>query len=403
MFSVIIDRVFLNCLYIAASIFVCALYLNVPVYFAATDRLLYSYVLVLSSVVASLSFYLAIRSPRTLPHGLMSGASVFLVVLVLSLFSLVFISDEISYAALKVQIRSFFVLLSLIFFCLACFWSRRCVATLFGLFGFLAVVLNVVDFFDEGIFFEQLEGFGIRAAGFYINANKSAEAILLAMAVFVPSIHKRVRLIVSCMFLFGILLTLSRGGLLGWVFLYGVFVLYRVLPRTTAVAFIFFAPILSALIGAFFVAAGGYIDLGVVAERIDFLSGGDVGILEDSRIGLALRAMELFSQSPVYGNGSYSMLRDGSLQQAHNQYLAMLSDYGLAGIALYFALLRACWTVDIRGRCVVLFVFFWGFFSHNILDSYVFLVTFSYCLVLRVTQRYKARDNVECGGGVCVG
>lgn len=314
----------------------------------------------------------------------------YLAILLLVYFSHALINDEHSADAAKTALNGFIfiVLFSLAF--IAATHSRRDMRWIFFTGALFASLLNIIDFFDHGAVFEQIDSFGVRAAAFYINANKAAEAILLGMILGIGVVAKKYRLIFCLVCLTGVGLTLSRGGLMTWFLVLLAFSLYQ-LVSFRSVLIGFGAAIFSLsffYVGTNFVA--DYVDVEMLSSRIDFFSG-DVAsnTTQDDRVLLAKSAWDLFAESPLFGHGDYTMLRKGAGQLSHNQYLHLLSDHGVVGLFLYFLLLSSLISLTDRRKehyVFLVFVLFWGLFSHNILDSYVFWMGFSYLAVEKLIQ-----------------
>lgn len=388
-----IKQAFLKAQWAAVFLMSVIIFLNVPVYFSMIGFPSISIFLlgVFGAFALAFWWFYGVKGPYPLQYW--GGVVVFLFMIMLSHL---FMQDEYSSAALQLVLNSVVSVFVVTLLWITALRTRFDIRYIFLLGGLLAVAINVVDYFDRGYFFEVMEGFGVRAAGYYVNANKSAEAILLAMILGISIVPAKWRVLFCYFCLVGVALTLSRSAIGGWVLVFILFVLFRLISYRAAAIGAVAAFVLSGSLYAFFDFSSDYVDIKILEDRISFVSGDGWGqAMQDDRVGLASAAYELFAQSPVYGNGAYSILRLGGSQLAHNQYLQLLSDFGLMGMFVYVLILLSLvpWGKSQNKEIYVFmaFVIFWGLFSHNILDSYVFIMAFSYLAVRKA--HYKT-----CGG-----
>lgn len=263
------------------------------------------------------------------------------------------------------------------------------VMPIFIISALLATAFNILDFFFQGQFFQIFDGFGVRAAGFYVNSNNSAAAILLAMSLSTQSLPSKFRLLFVMFCLFGVALTLSRGGVIAWFMLYILFFIYKVLDLKSGLISAVALSIFASTIGLFFSYLSSIVNLSQYADRISFLQGEDAGqsATTDARYDLILMSLKLFEQSPFYGNGWYALLRNGSDQLSHNQYLAMLVDFGVLGFGIYVFMIYVIFRSKSDFMLTCIFVLIWGFFAHDILGQYAFLIAFACVSQFRTSNR----------------
>lgn len=385
-----IKQAFLKTQWAAVFLMSVIIFLNVPVYLSMIG---FSSVAVLllgtfGSLALVFWWFYGVKGPYPC-HYLGGIVAWFLMVVVSHLF----MQDEYSLAALQLVLNSVVGVFVITLLWIAALRARFDIKYIFLFGGLLAAAINIVDYFDRGYFFEVMEGFGVRAAGYYVNANKSAEAILLAMILGISVVPAKWRILFCYFCLAGIALTLSRSAIGGWFLVFMLFVIFRLVSYRAAAIGALAAFVLSGFLYAFWDYSSDFVDVKILEDRISFVSGDGWGqAMQDDRVGLASAAYELFAQSPVYGNGVYSILRQGGSQLAHNQYLQLLSDFGIMGIFLYVLILLSLvpWGKSQNKEIYVFmaFVIFWGLFSHNILDSYVFIMAFSYLAVRKV--HYKS-------------
>lgn len=362
-----------------------AFFLNMPVYFMLTERgSMGSAITLLLLAMIAVFFFLFGGSKvlSRLPFGFYGGCIMFAMMVIASS---AFFSDEFASEARRTAIwGSIYILLFGGLFTLSLYRGHD-VRVIFMLGGVVAVLLNVVDYFDRGLYFEALEGFGVRAAGFFVNANKAAEAILFSMAVSITYVSRRYRVLFCYFCLVGVILTLSRGGMVGWLLLFLMFMAANVISRSIAVLSLVGGFFVSGMLISFFEFSSDFVDITLLADRLVFIAGGNSGVLQDDRVGLAGQAFDLFASSPLYGNGVYALLREGAPQLSHNEYFQLGSDFGVIGLLIYFVILYFCWVRRETGAMLAfVFILYWGLFSHNILDSYVFCMGLAYLAALRV-------------------
>lgn len=368
-----------------------AYFLNMPSYFILTEQSKMGLAIILLLLAMTWVLFFLFgggKALSSLPFGFYFSYLLFAMLVVASS---AFISDEYAYVALMAAIWGGIYLISFGALFALTFHRGHDPRLIFLLGAVAAVLLNVVDFFDQGKYFEAMEGFGVRAAGFFVNANKAAEAILLSMTLAIIYLPKRYRVLFCYFCLVGVILTLSRSGMLGWLLLFLMFMAFDVVSKKVAALSLLAGFFFSGMLLTFFEFSSNFVDIALLSERVDFIAkGGDSRVIQDARIGLARQAFDLFSNSPLFGNGVYSLLRNGASQLSHNQYLAISSDFGIIGLFVYCLILHFCWVRREMGAMMAfLFVLYWGFFSHNILDSHVFYMGLAYLAVLKVQLKME--------------
>jgi hypothetical protein len=232
-----------------------------------------------------------------------------------------------------------------------------------------------------------------RSAGFYVNPNITGAALIAGMLLGLPAVAPRLREPYLLVVAIGLFTTLSRGALLCWILVIAYLATSRaVRGRRLAMQF----------------AAGGMLTLAIggammASGRLAYLSGGaetfvkqrlSIGNREQlgadvsasSRTHLATRALELFGDRPFTGHGIGATVEWNEPESTHNIYVRQLAEYGIAGAWLAPLLLLLAWRgaggqkhvtgdageADVRtasSYAFVMFVAFWGLFSHNVLDD----------------------------------
>ncbi|AFZ37640.1 O-antigen polymerase [Stanieria cyanosphaera PCC 7437] len=280
-------------------------------------------------------------------------------------------------------------------------WARKA----FFLATFLAIFTNIIEFINPETM-KLPESVAGRAAGFYVNANESAMGLILGMIFSIVLISKNYRLLFVLSVLFGISLTFSRSGFLGWFIVILMFNFHHLVKRKQ---------ITSLLIGifllftTFFTQAdnlayltkpdGTYVFNSDTIARIQWLKN-PVGTDDpdrNSRLNLALEAWHKFEAHPFIGNGLSSSREINSPlkleeidrygERPHNIYLVNLVEHGFLGMLIFPSLVLAI-TWQARGsikalaRTFAIYYIIVGFFTHTVLyDNYSLLsLAFIACL-----------------------
>lgn len=264
----------------------------------------------------------------------------------------------------------------------------------------LAIANNIYEFFNPLAFYKLDSGYNIlgRSAGFYINSNKSGEAIIFGLIFsyrFVPEKLKSLFLIVT---LVGILVTFSRTGIALWFIV--VFILAKerminakslfLLLSLLVVGIIFALPFLINYIETDFATVASNL-----LNRLDFFSTSihTVDYSERERIVVAMGALEIFTEHPLLGGGISLTQHWHYHASTHNIYLKLMAELGVVGLLIYPLLIwSSVWRV--RGtakkfaKAFIVYVLAIGFTTHNILDSYHILIAFA----LMANLSYKSRQ-----------
>jgi len=257
-----------------------------------------------------------------------------------------------------------------------------------GMFlGLLVTIVTVViDVFRPHTFtLEELEG----ASGLAQNPNGGAFVALLLMVCALdwkkPAFRWKDILIIVLAF-FAIILTASRSGILAagivsFVYLARTWKAVRAASKIKATSIFMFFVVLLVLASYVIVESGPVLDdestkfrrlLDMDAEILRF---GDSASLE--RLDAVDRSLRIVSERILLGMGTgyvYSMPVG-----PHNMYLARWVDNGLIGLLSYLWLISAAFVVNWRNRntegmVIAFIVFFFGFFSHNVLEDRTILL-----------------------------
>jgi len=277
-------------------------------------------------------------------------------------------------------------------------WARRAIfaAVLLG------VGLNVFELFNPQTFSSVIG----RAAGLYINPNESGVALVLGMILTLGLLPQRYRLLFAFAVGAGVALTFSRSAMVGWII--SIIVILKIgqinLRRSFVTGFVVVAISLIAAVAQWDKIQYQLEDLGVLNSNVM----GRVGWLnqpiasDESALGrqqVAEIALEKFSDSPVLGQGvgasqKLLMVEGGVEISSHNQYLNLMVDHGILGFFILPLLTlavtwRARGEIKQTGIAFAAFIFYIGFFSHNILEDRFILLAFS----LMAAMIFKSRQQ----------
>jgi cytochrome c oxidase subunit IV len=260
----------------------------------------------------------------------------------------------------------------------------------------LATALNVYELFNP-MTFSDIPG---RSSGLYYNVNQSSAALVLGLILGYHVLSPSLRLPFIVVTALGIIPTFSRAGILAWLLVIAFFVLRagfgvaqirRVLALTTVVIALLISPVLGDIERT--LEERGALTLNVL-DRLAFFGGqGAQDASTSERASVALKAWEIYGESPLLGMGTGENMRiEGFEVGTHNIYLAMLVDHGVIGFFVVpLLLLTTLWglnraTFDVAVPFAV-FILLWGFFSHNVLEERYILLAFGLVASLVAAER----------------
>ena len=169
----------------------------------------------------------------------------------------------------------------------------------------------IVDFLHPGVFYPLgTEGtVPGRAAATFFNANKAGEAMLLTFVLAIPVLRPLYRALLLFLVGAGVILTFSRGGILGWMLLWSYLVLRRGVPKYTLVVPLLALGVLPVLLVSFESYLAGRVDLSEnldnLLDRLDFFRSrvlDDGSALERAQVLEA--GLDLFLDQPIFGAGA---------------------------------------------------------------------------------------------------
>jgi O-antigen ligase len=245
-----------------------------------------------------------------------------------------------------------------------------------------------------------------RAAGLYINPNICGEALTVG-ALFGHGVLKpRWRPLFIAVAGFGVVLTLSRGGILTFV----AIVIILVVQRRVSARGLF--AIGAVVVGALlvFLQATGRLDavvnavklLSVASERVlnveKVAGGGDASAAD--RVLLAQAAAQMFEDHPFLGKGTGATNEWEYPIGPHNMYLLLAAEYGLLGLFLYpLLVLVICWRTRGPDRSLAwptaVFFLLLGLFSHNVVGNWPDLVGIAMAVAMMHPGSLEMRESAS--------
>lgn len=258
-----------------------------------------------------------------------------------------------------------------------------------------------------------------RSAGFYVNPNIAGAALIAGMLLGLPAIPAKLRELFLLLMAVGVFTTLSRGALLCWLIVVSYLVLARAVKgKRLGIMFAFGATLALSVAGAM-LASGrlGYIGGGAeqfVRQRLSIGNKEQLGadVSASSRSHLALHALDMFGERPLFGNGAGATVEWNEPESTHNVYVRQLAEYGIVGAWLAPLLVLVLWrsvraqqtegageasslaivNADAGEHAVrqttatafVVFLALWGLFSHNVLDDVFMLIGIA--LIARIPE-----------------
>jgi hypothetical protein len=345
--------------------------------------------------VLSLPF---VKKLANMPKPLIIAIGIYLSI---SLISLATVSaDEASFDELRKR------LLAILFVCMMyVIYEQRSFKQV--KYALVAVVLmsifnNFYELLNPSAFAAFTSG---RPAGFYLNPTKTGCALMLGMILTVNVIKKPYRWLYVLLIGIGLILTFTRGAIVGWVICVAILIANRILSNKRRTAIVAMLILLSFLVivnplnslGNYFAGGidGSYSN---VVSRLEQFQ--NPSIEDDSakdRSSVAKYAWQLFGKKPFWGYGLSSTNKWTVADiSTHNMYLYFMMDHGIIGLIIFPG---AIFAVVYRNRgenktiivCFTIFLAVWGFFSHNVLEEWYILMTFSLLAAMRTSQEWNLK------------
>ncbi|MGQ0593372.1 MAG: O-antigen ligase family protein [Gammaproteobacteria bacterium] len=260
---------------------------------------------------------------------------------------------------------------------------------IFPLVAVLIPTMAIMDFLKPGLFYPPgTEGIVAgRAAATFINPNRAGEVMLITLLLAIPVLGRPYRALLLLLTGAGVILTLSRGAILGWILLWVFMLLRKAVPKYTLAIALVGLGALPMLLAGFESYVSGRDDLAGglddILGRLDFFQHqtfDDGSALERAQVLEA--GLALFLKHPIFGAGAGATHLWSLPVSVHNQPVMLAAEYGVFGIALWLWLAVILWKGKyFQDRTFQLipvtgFIFL-SMFSHNVFDYLYWLMTFA--------------------------
>ena len=253
----------------------------------------------------------------------------------------------------------------------------------------LAAVNNVYDFLTPFYFVPAGDVFSNpgRSAGFYINANRAGAALVVGMIFTATLIPLKYRVPYMLIIFIGVLLTFSRMSILAWgIYAVIIAVQKNINYRQLILSIACLSVILIVLPRLISNVSFGEDSRSNIENRLEWIT--NIGQRSDDessseRKYLAARSFDMIISSPIFGNGLGSTQSWSEVASTHNIYLSLMADQGVIIGILIIPLLILSIVKGAHGEArslaipFGLIIIFIGFFSHNVLDEYHYLIGFA--------------------------
>ncbi|MGE0315543.1 MAG: O-antigen ligase family protein [Lautropia sp.] len=237
-----------------------------------------------------------------------------------------------------------------------------------------------------------------RSAGFYVNPNISAAALIAFTCIFLNWKERKFRLVdyaVILLAFIGVISTFSRSGIMSALLLLTAAMVQNV--RRVSIT-----PVAAGLVGVILVGYEfadyffiNFVSTEDAAMRIRSLfERGGIGDFRADRGGALTAGVTLAMKQPIFGWGPGTVLE--MRQGPHNMLIAFWVDYGLLGLMIYLVLLTGFLFTSFRGagrdvavpKDFTLWFVLFSLASHNLFGDPATMVYFG----LALASMYRANE-----------
>ena len=267
----------------------------------------------------------------------------------------------------------------------------------------ITVVLLIIDFFIPGTILDRSSDFFIagRSSGLTLNPNTAGTVLILGLILSLDMVYKRLRLLYMLIVFMGVLVTFSRSAILLYLILTLIFAIQKKINFVSLLISIISLSFVFGMVLAFalhFLKSNG-IKTSNIEQRIAYIesfggSGNDKSA--DERIHILEDSYNLFAKNPLLGQGVAATKLWGHKVEAHNQYMNYFAQFGILSIFIFPLLVY----LSIKGAknealslavAFVIFILVKGIFTHNILRSYYYLISFALMVSITVSSIYSEK------------
>jgi O-Antigen ligase len=316
-------------------------------------------------------------------------------------------SEELRTRALS----ALFMLISILIF--SCPIVQKWVRYEILLITLMNVIANVYSLFSPDsfvtVFDDQSVSETSRAAGFYIDANRSTCVLVTGIVFSINLLPQKYRLPFIFVIFIGAFVTFSRSGLISFLVVISIMVLKgeilifnkKVISQALIIGIV--ACFILNLIGVDWL--NNNVEETVFEnknfERVTQMQftgqKSEIDELSSSRLPIVEQIWQEFLESPIWGRGiGYGLWLESNIvgKRSHNMYLSFMLEHGFLGALVLPSLLYCCTcNAPINNKAICLafssLILIWAFFSHNILEHREFLMSFSLMSTINVTSKPK--------------
>ena len=244
----------------------------------------------------------------------------------------------------------------------------------------LGVAFDIYDLAHPGIF-SNIPG---RGAGLYVQPNAAGMALVFGGLIGVSAIRRLwMREAFLLCVLVGVLSTISREAMLGFLVLLVGATLARVLPFRRLVIGVLAGIALCAALNVANSIGDSHLLSPENWSRLTLHWSDDSAA---ARLKLAEKSLEQFEAAPVIGQGFGATLFWAD-NQSHNAYLALMAECGIVGSLVLPALMFSIRRPDWRFYTFASIFLLWGLFYHDVLTNDV-----NFGLIAVAVEADESRD-----------
>ena len=268
----------------------------------------------------------------------------------------------------------------------------------------IGVILLLIDFTIPGYFAVGDNTVAGRAIAMYGNSNFAAIALILALILSIDIIDKNLKLYYILIIFIGVLVTFSRSGLLVFILITSIMAYQNKISKKTFMVMVssIISFLIFLLLGGFEVIATTF-DIEItdnLINRISFFVDSDnaeTGDMDERKMVL-LAALDLFADSPFFGDGFAATRLWDHRVSPHNTFAVTLAEFGLFGLLMIpsflylttYKLFKSS-PKEYRDIGVLFIVYYVSFcmFTHGMLNYAVNMVAAVIIVTLESKNRYK--------------
>lgn len=242
-----------------------------------------------------------------------------------------------------------------------------------------------------------------RPAGFYVDANKAACALIPSMIFSIDLVPQKYRLPFILIVIFGVIITFSRGATLCILVLILLLIYNKMLSKKAIIYFVTFGLIMA--INSYNFASfvenqasnSGLLNKDLETRLSIFSNPSSDASDDTSRVDIIGFAWQEIMAKPLFGNGIGYVHEWGEILP-HNMYLYFMVEHGILGIMI-LPLLIISVTKNAYGESKKIsfmfgvFILIWSIFSHTVLLDRQNLMLFALTCIISKSSYFNHNDQ----------